>query len=71
MDISHTYVYLCSKYRSLLDPAIEMAEKSGWEGLAFVPVSTGFLLGALFVFVADLIISRLEIKSPTDFGKQC
>lgn len=57
-----------ASYWSLLSPAIEMAEESkiyGKEGqYAFVPVSIGFLLGALFVYGADILISKLGIHSP-------
>ncbi|KAK2571691.1 Zinc transporter ZIP11 [Acropora cervicornis] len=50
-------VMLAASYWSLLAPAIEMAETSGYYGhggkFAFIPVSVGFILGAVFVFGAD------------------
>lgn len=56
-----------ASYWSLLSPAIEMAKESkyyGQEGqYAFVPVGIGFLLGALFVFGADWVISKLGLRS--------
>uniref|UniRef100_A0A0B6XYD4 Zinc transporter ZIP11 n=1 Tax=Arion vulgaris TaxID=1028688 RepID=A0A0B6XYD4_9EUPU len=53
-------VMLAASFWSLLAPAIEMAETSGLYGetgqWAFVPVGIGFVLGALFVYAADLFI---------------
>lgn len=58
-----------ASYWSLLSPAIEMAEISKIYGengqFAFVPVGIGFLLGAIFVFAADSLISRLGVQSST------
>ena len=46
-----------ASYWSLLAPAIEMASSSSAYGAkgeyAFIPVSVGFLLGALFVYGSD------------------
>ena len=48
---------LAASYWSLLAPAIEMAEESGLYGtFTFVPVSIGFLLGAGFVYAADIAL---------------
>lgn len=51
---------LAASYWSLLAPAIEMAETSGSYGeggkFAFVPVSIGFILGAVFVYGADKLL---------------
>lgn len=51
---------LAASYWSLLNPAIEMAEKSEYWGpegkLAFIPVSIGFAVGAAFVFLADRLL---------------
>ena len=53
-------VMTAASYWSLLAPAIEMAEQSklyGEEGQwAFIPVAIGFLLGAIFVFEADILM---------------
>ncbi|ROJ44628.1 Zinc transporter ZIP11 [Anabarilius grahami] len=53
-------VMLAASYWSLLAPAIEMAEESGKYGdFAFLPVAVGFTLGALFVYIADLMMPVL------------
>lgn len=61
-------VMTAASYWSLLAPAIEMASESkiyGEKGeFAFVPVAIGFLLGALFVYAADLFITKLGLTSP-------
>eukprot|EP00095_Tigriopus_kingsejongensis_P011919 maker-scaffold507_size152468-snap-gene-0.38 protein:Tk11919 transcript:maker-scaffold507_size152468-snap-gene-0.38-mRNA-1 annotation:"zinc transporter zip11 isoform x2" len=60
-------VMIAASYWSLLAPAIEMAEQSGNYGsLAFVPVAVGFLLGAIFVFGADLVMTHWGLHSPLD-----
>ena len=52
-----------ASYWSLLAPAIEMAEKSGSYGedgqWSFIPVSIGFVLGAVFVYSADVFLPFL------------
>lgn len=57
-----------ASFWSLLAPAIEMAKESKFYGengqYAFVPVSIGFLLGALFVCGADCLITILGVHSP-------
>ena len=59
----HAQVMLAASYWSLLAPAIEMAETSGSYGkdgkFAFIPVSVGFILGAVFVFGADKLLPLL------------
>lgn len=54
---------LAASYWSLLAPAIEMAEISGYYGkdgkFAFIPVSIGFVFGAVFVFGADKLMPFL------------
>ncbi|XP_048026011.1 zinc transporter ZIP11-like isoform X2 [Megalobrama amblycephala] len=55
-------VMLAASYWSLLAPAIEMAEESGKYGdFAFLPVAVGFTLGALFVYIADLMMPALGV----------
>ncbi|XP_042198497.1 zinc transporter ZIP11 [Callorhinchus milii] len=55
-------VMLAASYWSLLAPAIEMAETSGSYGaFAFFPVGVGFTLGAAFVYMADVLLSSLNI----------
>jgi len=60
-------VMVAASFWSLLAPAIELAESSGYYGsdgrYAFVPVAIGFLLGAIFVYATDLIITYLGINS--------
>lgn len=57
-----------ASYWSLLAPAIELAEESKIYGengeYAFAPVGLGFLLGALFVYGADVLITTLGVHSP-------
>lgn len=61
-------VMTAASFWSLLSPAIEQASESklyGQKGeYAFVPVAAGFLLGALFVFGADRLITVLGLSSP-------
>lgn len=48
---------LAASYWSLLAPAIEMADSSGLYGsFTFVPVAFGFIVGAMFVYMADLLL---------------
>nr|XP_055031080.1 zinc transporter ZIP11-like isoform X1 [Misgurnus anguillicaudatus] len=55
-------VMLAASYWSLLAPAIEMAEESGKYGdFAFFPVAVGFGLGALFVYLADVMMPVLGV----------
>lgn len=59
---------IAASFWSLLAPAIELAVTSGMYGakgeFAFVPVAGGFLLGSIFVFATDKVISYLGINSP-------
>ncbi|KAG5892222.1 hypothetical protein JTB14_034771 [Gonioctena quinquepunctata] len=61
-------VMTAASFWSLLEPAIEQASESKLYGekgeYAFVPVAFGFLLGALFVYGADRLITVLGIHSP-------
>ncbi|KAK9694924.1 ZIP Zinc transporter [Popillia japonica] len=60
-------VMTAASYWSLLAPAIEMAEESKIYGAngeyAFAPVAIGFTLGAVFVYGADLLITKLSVHS--------
>ncbi|KAK3610780.1 hypothetical protein CHS0354_028187 [Potamilus streckersoni] len=60
-------VMTAASYWSLLAPAIEMAEQSGTYGSkgqwAFIPVSVGFLLGAVFVYSADILLPMLGVNT--------
>ena len=57
---------VAASFWSLLDPAIEMAQNSklyGQDGeYVFAPVSLGFLLGALFVYATDVLLTHLGIR---------
>ncbi|GFO33136.1 Zinc transporter zip11-like [Plakobranchus ocellatus] len=75
LDISLGFaagVMTAASFWSLLAPAIEMAEVSGLYGSkgqwAFIPVAAGFILGALFVFAADLFIPECgSLLDPANF----
>ncbi|TSK14490.1 Zinc transporter ZIP11 [Bagarius yarrelli] len=57
-------VMLAASYWSLLAPAIEMADVSGKYGaFAFLPVAIGFILGAAFVYLADLMMPFLGVQT--------
>ncbi|XP_033739292.1 zinc transporter ZIP11-like [Pecten maximus] len=60
-------VMTAASYWSLLAPAIEMAERSGLYGeqgqWAFLPVSIGFILGAIFVYGADVLMPYIGANS--------
>ena len=66
---------IAASYWSLLAPAVEMAEESALYGengkYAFAPVAVGFLLGALFVYGTDFLISSIGIKSPHMILGEC
>lgn len=58
-------VMLAASYWSLLAPAIEMAADSTTYGEsgehAYIPAAVGFFFGALFVYVADQVMSHYNI----------
>lgn len=58
---------IAASYWSLLAPAIELANESGSYGssgqYSFIPVAVGFLLGALFVYGADILVTKFGIGS--------
>lgn len=56
-------VMTAASFWSLLAPALEMAADSPLYGhYSFLPVGAGFLLGALFVVGADMIMPKLQGK---------
>ncbi|XP_063605383.1 zinc transporter ZIP11-like isoform X1 [Penaeus indicus] len=61
-------VMTAASFWSLLAPAIELAESSGSYGSegewAFIPVAVGFVLGAAFVYAADVFMSSTGSHSP-------
>lgn len=57
-------VMIAASFWSLLAPAIEMSEGLGrWR---WVPAAVGFLLGALFLRLADLLTPHLHLKAPIE-----
>lgn len=70
MDIALGFaagVMIAASFWSLLAPAIDLAKATEYYGkngeYAFIPVAGGFLLGSIFVFATDKIISYLGINS--------
>ncbi|XP_072167644.1 zinc transporter ZIP11-like [Diadema setosum] len=57
-------VMVAASYWSLLSPAIELASSKGYAEWSFVPAAIGFILGALFVYGADLFLPLLGVSSP-------
>ena len=57
-------VMIAASYWSLLAPAIEMAE--GGSLPAWIPATAGFLLGGLFLYLADKVIPHLHLGFPMD-----
>ena len=55
-------VMIAASYWSLLAPAIEMAEESNLP--AWIPATTGFLLGGFFLWIADKILPHLHLGFP-------
>lgn len=59
---------VAASYWSLLSPAIEQAEESGSYGKsgqwAFIPVAIGFLMGAFFVYLTDVLLSKFGLHTP-------
>jgi ZIP family zinc transporter len=57
-------VMIAASYWSLLAPAIEMAEESGLP--AWVPATSGFLLGGAFLWVIDKLLPHLHPGFPAE-----
>jgi ZIP family zinc transporter len=55
-------IMLAASFWSLLDPAIRMAESQGGRG--WVPAAAGFMMGALFLRGADMVIPHLRPYLP-------
>jgi ZIP family zinc transporter len=55
-------VMIAASYWSLLAPAIEMAEESNLP--AWIPAAVGFLMGGLFLWMADKIMPHLHLGFP-------
>lgn len=55
-------VMIAASYWSLLEPAIEMSKQMGLS--SWLPPSAGFLSGAIFLRVVDIILPHLHIGFP-------
>jgi ZIP family zinc transporter len=56
-------VMIAASYWSLLAPAIEMAEEAGT--IPWLPAAVGFLGGALFMRLVDMVLPHLHLGLPT------
>lgn len=54
-------VMIAASFWSLLEPAIEISEKL--DTIAWIPPALGFILGALFLRVFDMLIPHLHLQS--------
>lgn len=59
-------VMIAASIWSLINPAIDMAEKQG--KVAWIPASMGFLFGVIFLLVLDSVIPHLHLKSDKPEG---
>lgn len=57
-------VMIAASFWSLLAPAIEMAEEFNLP--PWIPATSGFLLGGLFLWVADKLLPHLHMGFPTE-----
>ncbi len=55
-------VMIAASFWSLLDPAIEMSQKMAIP--SWIPPALGFILGALFLRLIDMILPHLHFQSP-------
>lgn len=76
LDISLGFaagVMLAASYWSLLEPALEMASGLGTYGeegeWAFIPVTVGFVVGAGFVYGADVLMSSIGVGDPVELWR--
>ncbi len=61
-------VMIAASFWSLLQPAIEMAEKTSFPPSYFV-ATTGFLLGAFFMWLSDKAVSFTRKQADNTYGK--
>lgn len=54
-------VMVAASFWSLLSPALEMSEKD-FPSMPWIPVASGFLVGALFIFALDKLLPHLHIN---------
>ncbi len=57
-------VMIAASYWSLLEPAIEMAEKLGYS--RWLPPLTGFIAGAIFLRLLDKVLPHLHLGFPAE-----
>jgi zinc transporter, ZIP family len=57
-------VMIAASFWSLLAPAIEMAESTS-RAPSWVPATVGFLLGGIFLWIADRLMPHLHLGYPT------
>jgi zinc transporter, ZIP family len=57
-------VMIAASFWSLLAPAIEMAESTS-RAPSWVPATVGFLLGGVFLWIADRLLPHLHLGFPT------
>ncbi len=57
-------VMIAASFWSLLNPAIEMAEKSG--NTPWIPAVVGFLAGGAFLFIVDKFLPHLHLGLPME-----
>ncbi|TNE82362.1 MAG: ZIP family metal transporter [Bacteroidetes bacterium] len=57
-------VMIAASFWSLLNPAIELSEKSFSPGMAWVPAAVGFIGGAAFIYLIDKILPHLHLNAP-------
>ena len=63
-------VMIAASFWSLLQPAIELAEANG-SVPAYIVATVGFLLGAVFIWCSDKIVTRSRKRSEALGGKRC
>jgi len=61
-------VMIAASYWSLLAPAIEMAEAEG-SVPAWLPATSGFLLGGAFLFAVDKVLPHLHLGEPREHAE--
>jgi ZIP family zinc transporter len=60
-------VMIAASFWSLLAPALEMSEHLGrW---SFVPAAVGFVLGALFLRLVDMLLPHLHLHNPIEHAE--
>lgn len=57
-------VMMAASFWSLLSPAIDMTSGSGFAKA--IPVSVGFVFGALFIYALDQLLPHLHVNFPVD-----